>query len=140
VVASSPQLHKGLLHEGQRTGYLSDRCAIGRRVDADRHRLAGEWAGVFDDERVRQRGGAERIGDAPERSLVRHCERDDNRRRMAGSFASGVSRLGDLRTMWEVSPDQRVENLAGGGGGVGLSRRACAITVDACASTLEPRA
>lgn len=51
---NSPQLHKELLHEGQRTGYLSDRGAIGRRADADGHRLAGEWASILDDELVRQ--------------------------------------------------------------------------------------
>lgn len=49
---------------------------------------------------------------------------------MAGSFASGVGCLGDLRPMREISPDQRVENL-GRRGNVGRSRRAFALTVDA---------
>lgn len=73
---------------------------------------------------------AECLGDSSERSLVGHRERDDNRRRVAGGFARGVGCLDDLRTMGEVSPDQCVENL-GGRGGVGLSRRAFALTVDA---------
>lgn len=94
-----------LLHEGQRTGHLSDRGAIGRWTDADGHRLARERAGVLDDELVRQRRGAERFGDTQERLLVGNRERYDDRRRVAGRFAGGMGCLGDLRTMWEVSPD-----------------------------------
>ncbi len=40
--------------------------------------------------------------------------------------------LGNLRPMGEVAADDGVENLAGGG--VGLSRRAFAFTVDALAT------
>jgi hypothetical protein len=128
----SPQLHKGLLHEGQRTRHSPDRSAIGCGVDAERGRLARERAGVLDDQRVRQGRSAERFGKAAERRLVGHRERDDDRRRVAGGFARSVSCLGDLRTVREVSPDQRVEDL-GRRSRVGRSRRAEAFTVDAWA-------
>lgn len=101
----SPQLHKGLLHERQRTGHLSDRGAIGGGTDADGHCLAGERAGVLDDELVRQGCCAERFSDTAKRLLVGNRERDDDRWRVAGCLAGGVSCLGDLRTMREVSPN-----------------------------------
>lgn len=101
-------------------------------MDAERGRLARERAGVLDDQRVRQGRSTERFGKFAERGFIGHRERDDDRRRVAGSFACGVGCLGDLRTMGEVSPDQRVEDL-GGSGDVGRSRRACAFTVDALA-------
>lgn len=98
-------------------------------MDAERGCLARERAGILDDQRVRQGRVAERFGKLAERGFVGHRERDDDRRRVTGGFARGVGCLGDLRTMGEVSPDQRVEDL--GRGGVGRSRRAFALTVDA---------
>jgi hypothetical protein len=74
-------------------------------VDADGHRLAGELAGVFDDELVRQRRDAESLGDTPERRLVGHGECHDDRRRMARGFRGRVGDLSDLRTVWEVGPN-----------------------------------
>jgi hypothetical protein len=98
-------------------------------MDADRRRLTRERTVFFDDQRVRQRRAAERLGDSAQRRLVGHRERDDDRRRVAGGFGRRVRDLGDLRPVGEVGPDQRVEDL--GGGCVGRSRRARALTVDA---------
>lgn len=101
----SPQLHKLLLHEGQRTRHLSDRVAIGGGADADGHRLTGERSRILDDEFVRQGGATERFSDATKRGLVGNRERDDDRRRVTRGFRRRVGCLGDLRTVWEVSPD-----------------------------------
>lgn len=72
---------------------------------------------------------AESLGDAPQRAFIGHHKRDHDGRRVAGGFGGRMGRLGNLRPMGEVAADDGVENLAGGG--VGLSRRAFAFTVDA---------
>lgn len=104
AVADSPQLHE-LLHEWQRTGYLPDRGAIGVGTDAERHRLSSVRTAIFGDELVRQRVLTESFGDAAQRGLVGHGERDDDRLRVARGLGSGVCCLSDLRTVWEVSPN-----------------------------------
>jgi hypothetical protein len=128
VVADSPQLHE-LLHEGQITGHLSDRRAIGGWFGAERHRLTGVWPRVLDDKRVRQAARGERIGTTTQRSFVGDYQRDNDRRWMAGSFASRVGCLGDLRTVREIASDENVDDF--GGDCAGRSQRACAFTLDA---------
>lgn len=120
----------GLPDERQGRRHLSDRGAIGGRLDADGHRLAGERAGILDDELVGQTVLAESFGDTPQRAFVGHHERDHDGRWVPGGFGSRVGGLGDLRPMGEVAADNGVEDL--GRSGAGLARRACAFTVDAC--------
>jgi hypothetical protein len=92
---------------GERQGArdLSNRRAIGGWADADGHGLTSELASILDDELVRQGLLTERFGNAHERSLIGHCKRDDDRRRVARGFARGMGYLGDLRTVGEISPD-----------------------------------
>ncbi len=92
-------------HERQSAGHLPDRGAIGGGTNADGHGLTSKLAVFLDDELVRQGIAAERFGDASERHLVGHRERDDDRRRVARCFGGRVSDLGDLRTVGKVSPD-----------------------------------
>lgn len=133
----SPQLHE-LLDERQHARDLSDRRAPRDRlgVDAEGCGLARMRAGVLDDQCVREVLETESLGEATEGRLVGHRERDDDRRRVTGGFARRVSCLSDLRTVREVSPDQRVENL-GRRSCVGRSRRAEAFTLDASATRVR---
>jgi hypothetical protein len=125
-------LHEQLFHEGQCTGAPPYGGTIDRGPDAEGHRLARVGTVFLDDQRVREIALTERLGELPQRGFVGHRERDDDRRRVAGRLGRGVGGLGDLRTLGEVCPDDRVENL--GRRGAGRSRRAFAFTVDALAS------
>ena len=73
---------------------------------------------------------AEGFGETPQRAFVGYHERDHDGRRVPGGFGGRVGCLGDLRPMGEIAADDGVENLERGG--VGRSRRAFALTVDAC--------
>lgn len=85
---------------------------------------------ILDDQCVRQSCRSESFGKAPKRLLVRHRERNDDRWRVPGGLTCCVSCLSDLYAVGEVGADQRIEDL-GGSNGVGRSRRACALTLDA---------
>lgn len=75
---------------------LSDRRAIGGGVDTDRHGLTGEFAGVLDDERMRERALGELPQNGLERGFVGNRERDDDRRRVTGCLTRCVRDLRDL--------------------------------------------
>jgi hypothetical protein len=91
--------------------------------------LARKGTSVFDDQLVGQAVLAESFGDTPQRAFVGHHERDHDGRWVPGGFGSRVGCLGDLRPMGEIAADDGVQDL--GRGGVGLARRAFALTVNA---------
>ena len=125
------RLHESL-HERQVRDRLSDRGAVGRRLDADRHRLAREGPGVLENELVGERVLAQRFREASQRLFVGNDEGYDDGRRVSRRLGRGVGRLGNLHPMGEIASHDGVEDLQGACRRIRRLRgNAFALTVDA---------